>query len=177
MTATPSYASLAKGLQQAKLTASVAELYGTLCGSLTVANPPTEAATLAHLAGLVGVSQWPVALVGDWKQLRTQILAQYQSETLDFELLLPAGDVVARAKALAEWCEGFMSGFADHCASKQLPRSVNEAMSDLMAIRQMEEPEGSEEEREALTHIEEHCRMLALSIFTDMALQNKESSS
>lgn len=171
MSTSLTYSRLAEQLRQASLPYGPAELHGLLCGLLALAPPPSEAATLASLARQVGEERWPTALVADWRQLREDLLGCYQSEEMALELLLPDASLAERAQELSRWCEGFLAGFAEGNGRGRLPDNVNEALGDLVAISQMAELEQEgEEERNLLVQVEEHCRMLALTIFTDMAL-------
>lgn len=166
-----SYSTLATRLRQAGVSYAPAELFGLLCGSLALTPQPAPALVLTRLANHVGEASWPAALVADWRELHEQVLLCYQGEELAFHLLLPEDSLAARAEALSYWCEGFLAGFAESCGKLRLPDNVNEALKDLVAISQMAELEQEgEEENQLLTQIEEHCRLLALTIFTDMAL-------
>lgn len=166
-----SYSRLADSLRQASLPYDPAELQGLLCGLLALSPSTSEASTLARLANHVGEERWPPALVAEWKQVRAQLLEAYQGEEMALELLLPDASLTARAEALCHWCEGFLAGFAELAGKSKLPANVNEALADLVAISQMEAlAQEGEEERKLLMQVEEHCRLLALTIFTDMAL-------
>lgn len=174
------YSYLLNQFQQNGLSYLPSEIHGVLCGALALTPAPSEADVLSRIAMHIGEDSCPAALVGEWRQLRNDILAAYQGGELTLELLLPEAPI-KRVAALAAWCEGFIAGFGDASASRLrhqsarpvLPRAVNEALTDLMAIRQAEVPEQlSEDDARDLVQIEEHCRMVALTIFTEMALQS-----
>jgi uncharacterized protein YgfB (UPF0149 family) len=178
----PGYPQILEQLQQHQLPYLPSELQGVVCGALAVTPAPSEGAVLALLANHVGEERWPAALVGNWRVLRQQVLEAYQGDDLALTLLLPESGV-DRIEALATWCEGFLAGFAETgllaeragAVSHGLPALVNEALGDLMAIGQMNVPEEmSELERTQLAEIEEHCRMAAFTVFTEMALQSPE---
>lgn len=174
MTDFPDYAPLAEQIKSAGHPYTPAELYGVLCGCLAVKPVPSEAATLSCLAAHIGTARWPVAWVAGWQAMRKRVIDAYESDSMELPLLLPDDSLAERVTALASWCDGFMAGFAESCGSGKLPRSVNSALSDLMAISQAEAPaSASEEEQRQFAEIEEHCRMVAVSVFTDMALSKK----
>lgn len=164
------YSGFLEQFRQQQLPYLPAELHGVLCGALAVTPAPSEAALLAQLARHVGEDIWPAAWVADWRQLRKTVIEAYQGDELALELLLPKapGEHVV---ALAAWCEGFLAGFAEQ-GRKPLSKAVNESLNDLASISRMETPqELSEEELEYLEDIEEHCRLLAFTVFTELALQ------
>lgn len=170
------YEQWAQQLTQHRISCTAADLHGFVCGALASFPTPSDAELLAKLAAYVDVAPWPAALVRDWKELREQVLGEYQGDELSLELLLPAHGV-GRIEALGEWCEGFLAGFAEQGVlsgkNKNLPAVVKESLEDLMAIRQIEVPEqASESDMVDLADIEEHCRMVAIAVFTEMALSS-----
>lgn len=167
-----SYETLASALKKAQFPYTPAELHGLLGGMLAVARPLTDAVMLARLASHVGAARWPVALIGDWKLLRDDALSGYQDEAMNFTIQLPdTADLKERTAAVIAWCEGFMAGFGEMAVGVKLPTLVNEGLGDLMAVSRVEIPaEPSDEDAGMLVQIEEHCRMVAVAIFTEMAL-------
>lgn len=170
MTDPVSHATLAGKMRQTGFPCDPAELHGLLCGVLAAMPDQREALLLQQLARHVDEEQLSASIKGDWQQLRHEVLSAYREDEAGLTLLLPDDGLAARVEALAGWCEGFLAGFGESSAKQKLPDAVNEALEDLVAISQMETPEhDGEEEQGFLSQIEEHCRMLAISIFTDMA--------
>lgn len=174
-----SYKVLSDALKKAQLPYTPAELHGLVSGMLAAARPLSDAVVLARLASHVGAERWPAALIGDWKLLRDAILTGYQDAAMSFDLLLPdASSLTDRAIAVAAWCEGFMAGFGEVAVGGKLPALVNEALADLMAISRMEIPDEAEgkdgEEADLLVQVEEHCRIVAVAVFTEMALVERK---
>lgn len=165
-----SHAALAGKMRQAGFPCGPAELHGLLCGVLAALPDQPEALLLQQLAQHADEEQLPAAIQDDWQQLRREVLSAYREDEAGLMFLLPDDGLAARVEALAAWCEGFLAGFGESSAKQKLPDAVNEALEDLVAISQMETPErDGEEEQGFLWEIEEHCRLLAISIFTDMA--------
>ena len=172
------YNQYAEQLTQQQISSSPADLHGFVCGALASVPVPSDAELLAKLAAYVDKALWPVALVGVWRQLREQVLGDYQGDALALTLLLPEQGA-GRIAALGKWCDGFLAGFAEQGIlagkTRALPAVVRESLEDLMAIRQIEVPaETSEADMADLADIEEHCRMVAIAVFTEMALSSKQ---
>jgi uncharacterized protein YgfB (UPF0149 family) len=83
-----------------------------------------------------------------------------------------------RVAALAQWCEGFLTGFGTGSAGvkdAELAPALQEAIADLAAVSQVDVPEGDGEEEEALlSQVTEHCRMAALMVFTEWQLKARQ---
>ena len=79
--------------------------------------------------------------------------------------------------AIAQWCEGFLVGFGTGSANthdKDLSQGIQEALSDLAAISQVETPDqDGDEEEDMFEQVAEHCRMSALMIYTELVMRPK----
>jgi uncharacterized protein YgfB (UPF0149 family) len=88
-----------------------------------------------------------------------------------------------RVAALGQWSEGFLVGFGTASAGlkdSDLSPGLQEALSDLSAISQVETPDQAGDEEEAMfEQVADHTRMAAIMVFTELALkqrrQNKET--
>ncbi|MFK8018810.1 MAG: UPF0149 family protein [Pseudomonadales bacterium] len=96
---------------------------------------------------------------------------------MSFSMLLPDDDaeITLRAGALAQWCQGFMYGFAvaekKHGLSLSQREDVAEVLQDFAAISQVD-ADATEEEaanEEDLMHLTEYVRVAALNIYAQCA--------
>ncbi len=93
---------------------AAAEYHGALCGSLCV-SPPAQIDVMRLLdAGQRAPSGSDPQTREELTELREQALASLQDSDMAFQMLLPDDEValVPRARALAQWCEGFLYGMA-----------------------------------------------------------------
>ena len=89
-------------------------------------------------------------------RLAAQIEETLAGEALDYQLLLPEeGTLAARAEALVAWVQGFT------VAAHWLNPKLDDRLAD------------SEENRQMLTGLEEHCRMGALMLYAYCHRHNK----
>jgi len=100
--------------------------------------------------------------------------SQLQDRELGFQLLLPDDDasLQVRSGALFEWCRHFLGAFG-LAAGAQPPLSEDseEALQDLARLATATaEPEGDEEDEEALVEIEEFVRVAVLLLHGDCVL-------
>lgn len=130
---------LAGLMQKAGAVNSPAELHGLLCGRLC--GPPLENSEwLALATEFMGFAQDPdeataEALVALLALSRERLAEQ----SVQFQLLLPAhGDNLAeRARALSEWCHGYLSGFGA-AVTAPLSTEITDTLGDFAAIVQIE---------------------------------------
>jgi uncharacterized protein len=172
---------LAEALAQAGVRHSPSELHGVICGLLSTGIETEAPALLGVLAGHVELpGGWPTRAADLLVTLRDQAVSAFDGDGLDLALLLPADDeeLALRVAALAQWCEGFLSGFGTGSAGVRdadLAPALQEAIADLAAVSQVDEPEGEGEEEEALlSQVTEHCRMAALMVFTEWQLKMRQ---
>lgn len=156
------------------------ELQGVICGVLAAGLEAEPAELLGVLAAHAelgsGWSDSAAHLIGE---VRDDAHAAFHGETLDLTLALPPDDtsLAERVAALGVWCEGFMVGFGTGTAGMkdtELPPAVQEAIADLSAVSQVEAPEDPDAEAERmLEDVTEHCRVAALTVFTELALMRR----
>ena len=154
------------------------ELHGLVCGLLSTGAGSVDQELLGVLAAHVELSgSWPVEIAGQLLQLRDLAAEGLEGEEMRLVLLLPDDDdeLGNRVAALGQWCEGFLVGFGTGSAGtrdSELPAGLQEALSDLAAISQVALPDDDGEEEERLfDEIAEHCRVAALTVFTELALR------
>lgn len=172
---------LAEALARAGVRHSPSELHGMICGLLSTGIETEAPELLGVLAGHVELADgWPQQAADLLVTLRDQAVTAFDGDGLDLALLLPDDDeeLALRVAALAQWCEGFLTGFGTGSAGVkdgQLAPALQEAIADLAAVSQVDAPDGDNEEEEALlSQVTEHCRMAALMVFTEWQLKARQ---
>ncbi|MFN3713739.1 MAG: UPF0149 family protein [Alcanivoracaceae bacterium] len=173
--------SLAEALAHAGVRHSPSELHGVICGLLSTGietEAPALLGVLASHAEMAGV--WPARAADLLVTLRDEAVAAFDGDGLDLALLLPGDEeeLALRVAALAQWCEGFLAGFGRGSAGVRdadLAPALQEAIADLAAVSQVDEPEADGDDEEALlSQVTEHCRMAALMVFTEWQLKLRQ---
>jgi uncharacterized protein YgfB (UPF0149 family) len=170
-------------LLQAGVRHSPAELHGVICGLLSTG----VAAEDAELCGLLAshtdlVGQWPADAVQAFAALRDMARDGLLGGSMDLVLCLPDDEAALsdRVGALGQWAEGFLVGFGTGTAGMKdsdFPPSLQEALSDLSAISQVDLPEDdSTEEADLFEQVAEHTRMAALMVFTELVMRDKAAA-
>lgn len=169
---------LAEALRHAGVRHSPSELHGVICGLLSTGIESDAPELLGMLASHVDLtSDWPTRVANILVELRDQAVLAFDGDGLDLDILLPDDDeeLALRVAALAQWCEGFLTGFGTGSAGvkdEQLAPALQEAIADLAAVSQVDTPDDDGEEEEALlAQVAEHCRMAALMVFTEWQLK------
>lgn len=169
---------LAEALRHAGVRHSPSELHGVICGLLSTgieSDAPELLGMLASHVDLIG--DWPAQVANILVVLRDQAVLAFDGDGLDLDILQPDDDeeLALRVAALAQWCEGFLTGFGTGSAGvkdEQLAPALQEAIADLAAVSQVDTPDDDGEEEEALlAQVAEHCRMAALMVFTEWQLK------
>lgn len=161
-----------------------AELHGMLTAELCVGMESDLSALVASCLQFAGEDLKPAA--ADEQELRAvtaQTLKGLQDPDMSFQMLLPDDDteLLSRATALGEWCQGFMFGFA--VAEKKSGLSLSdqdeiaEILQDFAAISKVDaalgeqqidtdEDEGDDgENEEDLMQLAEYVRVAALNVY------------
>lgn len=166
---------IANHLLEQGLQTSPAELHGCLTGLMGAGVTDSSEAGLAGLAAALDLELYG-ELAERAQQLYRVTLAALADEDFDFHPLLPDDEVELeqRTEALAGWCKGFVSGFAQgKVASRATDAPVAadsaEALRDFAAIAQAGlDDESTEEELEnSYAEIVEYVRIAALNVFMD----------
>ena len=155
--------------------ASPAQLHGCLTGLLSAGAP------LEPEYGLDVVQQvLDVDLHGELAsrimQLYSVTAAALQDDEFTFHPLLPDEDeeIDQRTAALANWCEGFLAGFAYRIAGEEIPggalsQDASEVLRDIAAMAQADADDGEREDEAENSYCElgEYLRVAVVNIFVD----------
>lgn len=154
---------------------SPSQLHGCLCGLLSAgASFQAEYGidALADILDLVAHGELANLVL----QLYTVSGAALRDEEFTFNPLLPDDeiDIAQRAEALADWCNGFLAGFAYEAASEDKAESAlsqpsSEALGDIAAFAQVgvDENEDDEDAEGHYTELVEYLRVAVINIFLD----------
>lgn len=150
---------------------SPSELHGLLCGKLAGGEQLGEVEWLLDAVEFLDFVSAPdervrAALSALFHNTRVQLQGE-----LGLQLILPDDDALLgeRARALSEWCHGFLSGFGsvDHKGQRDIDEEGRELLEDLAEIVRIEI-----DEDELVTHAEsdfmevtEYVRMAANSLY------------
>lgn len=157
------------------LEASPSCLHGCLTGLLAAGAP------IQPEFGLDGLCQaLDLVLHGELAsrvmQLYTVTAAALEDEEFDFHPMMPDDetDIVQRTEAMADWCKGFLAGFAQVGAAAQrsapaLSEDSSEILRDIasMAEAAVGEDESEEDSEESYFELVEYLRIAALNVFLD----------
>jgi len=146
-----------------------AEAHGTLCALLldNVDLPGWLGHTLDDLPDVSDVLA--AERLGVLEELFTDTRAQFDSEDLAFEILLPDedDDFGLCLLGLSNWCQGFLYGFGINAAAVEdaLDEDAREGLSDLLEISKLSHNEQlSQDAEQQFTEIAEHVRIAALML-------------
>ncbi len=102
------------------------------------------------------------------EQLLAFTQKDYQMDSFSIDLIVPEDDypLPQRLLALADWTQGFLTGYGLIKQEKELAGDAKEAMQDLAQIAQLDsETEEAEELEQAYMTLCEHIKMSAQIIF------------
>ncbi len=110
------------------------------------------------------------ALTGLQDMLKTELTT---FENLAVTLLLPNDDcpLEQRISAMAQWCQGFLSGFGTHIGQTKLSAEVKEVLEDFVSISQIEEQAEEENDEASYMEISEYLRMTPVFLYTEHGIQ------
>ncbi|NND66815.1 MAG: UPF0149 family protein [Halioglobus sp.] len=171
---------LADHLLEQGVDASPARLHGCLCG-LLCAGAGFEAER--GLDGLTQALELHVhgELAESVLRLYAVSAAAMADEELSFHLLLPDDevDIDSRTGALADWCKGFLAGFAHSSAHGRGDASMTEEnteiLRDIGAIAEaaVGEDESEEESEGSYAELVEYLRCASLNLFLDLNAESR----
>lgn len=146
-----------------------AEAHGLLCGMFCGPRAPEAARWIAHV--LAGASAHGAAAkdcLEALTELYEQTQASLENEALEFQPLLPADDepLEVRARALGDWCEGFLFGLGVAGSEQErLPKEAAEVVNDLGQIARVDpEAGGDEDSEQAYAELVEYLRVATLLV-------------
>lgn len=170
----PDFDELANHLLEQGIQSSPSELHGCLAG-LFAGGAGRERSI--GLAGLVKALDIDVhgELADGLQLMYARTVSSAESENLHFDPLLPddATELPQRTQALADWCRGFLCGFAEGRVSAGLTEAgvaadSAEALRDFAAIAQADAEEDDPEEAErAYAELVEYLRVAAMNVIAD----------
>jgi len=151
---------------------SAAELHGLLSGELAAGARPSLDDWQEGAVEFLDLAESAAGeLLQAFERLHSGTLAQLQSESFGFKLLLPNDDteLSQRAVALGEWCRGFLNGFAraGQKDESQTSDEVKESLQDLAAIVQIEVDGSDEVDETGFFEVSEYVRMAVLTLFLE----------
>lgn len=158
-------------LKSAELFTDAAEMHGILSGFLCGGSDLNSNDWKVLLNDIVNEGQGlPISVKKIIDELYTKLIKQLSSEGLNFNLLLPDDDqsLVDRLEAVAQWSQGFLTGFGlVQQGLSKADSDVQELIKDIRDITQLEleiEDEGEESEK-AYVDIVEYLRVAAMLCF------------
>jgi uncharacterized protein YgfB (UPF0149 family) len=105
------------------------------------------------------------ALIG----LQAMVKSELTGDDMTVVLLLPGDDepLAARTAAMAQWCQGFLSGFA-RVGGQSLSDDARDVLQDLAAIAQVHDALDESEDGESdYMEVMEYLRVAPLLLFTE----------
>lgn len=155
----PSYEDIQAIFLNHHVPSSAAEAHGTLAGLLCV-------------DGRLDCGQWLSAVFGEDKagldpdeQGSCETLCNRTREQLDafdfsFELCLPDDDqpMTDRARALGEWCQGFLYGLGYKLGGSDWPGECTEVLDDILQLSRLDAEHADETDEEAYAELTEFVR-------------------
>ncbi|MEM6774413.1 MAG: UPF0149 family protein, partial [Pseudomonadota bacterium] len=167
---------------------SPAELHGCLCGLLGGGFQGDDTALLTQLEKTLDTSLHG-SLADAVSDLRRMAIASVTEGDFDFILLLPDEDLelTQRVAAMAAWCRGFLSGFAEarvnaDAAGQAVAADSAEALKDFAAIAQAAADDDADDdditEREGqYFELLEYLRVAAMNVLMDAQADAASASS
>ena len=175
-------------LEQGELV-SPAELHGCLCGMLGGGYSGDEGGLLAELEKTLDVTLHGT-MADNVTALYDSVVVCLRDGEFDFQPLLPDDDLELpqRIEAMASWCRGFLSGYAQARVSAGAqadavaPDSA-EVLKDFAAIAQAgpddsDDPHGGSDEESEDEYIEllEYIRVAAMNVLLDAGVGHDAES-
>lgn len=148
---------------------SPAELHGLLLGRSCAGAGFDADAWIADAVELFGAEPSDnvrQALVG----LQEMVKGELSGNDITVVLLLPGDDepLAERAKALGQWCQGFLDGFGMILGNAALSAEAMEVLQDLSAIAQVQSAlEESEDGESDYMEVMEYLRVAPLLLFAE----------
>jgi hypothetical protein len=167
--------------EQASSTLMPAELHGMVCGMAVNGSPEFVVGELVALAGEDALSDEEALGV-----FITEALDQLYDQEMSFAPLVPDIEPMSiRVEAIADWCGGFLAGFAAglNSARDELPLDVQEIIRDIAALSGMDSADYSDEDALDSEEVEENeaslmeiYEYLRVSVVLIMALMDEHQA-
>lgn len=114
------------------------------------------------------------ALIGLQDMLKTELTAD---DGLAVTLLLPSDEssLNERLSALAQWCQGFLSGFGNQIGAAKLSKETQEILEDYVAISQLDRDADNEPDDESseasYMELTEYLRVTPILLFAEYGVK------
>ena len=178
ITELPDYQHLCTDLAQLPCDLNLSEFQGFVCGMLCINNniDLTLAEVQMHMNDELDARPETRTLLQQFIRHTQQQLADVN---ISFKLLMPEEEQLlsVRAGALVDWTNGFLSGLGAGGLelSENEQSELSEIVTDLSTIAQIDDSSvsGNEVEEVAFTELEEYLRVAAITLYTNILLENK----
>lgn len=172
-TPTSIYHSFAQLIELQHQNVSPAELQGLLLGRSCAGASSTCLEDAAVLFDGDIPTRIQEAISGLHEMLQTELKNQ---QLMAVTLLLPEDEspLQLRIQALAQWCQGFLSGFGSHAANLDLSAQTREILDDLVAISQLDNsPEliADNDDENSYMELVEYLRITPVLLYTEHVKQ------
>ena len=165
--------------------ASPSQMHGCLTGLLSAGAPQDAEYGLDALTQSLNLELHGELAVRTM-QLYSVTADALQDDEFSFHPLLPDDeeDIVLRTAALANWCEGFLAGFAYRLAGEEvaggsLSDEAGEVLRDIAAMAQAEAglEEDEDDAEDSYSELVEYLRVAVVNIFLDSSAAVSERAS
>lgn len=158
---------------------SPSELHGLLCGKLA------GGAQLTEINWLLDAVEFLDFISAPDEQVRYALARLYHATNnqlqgeFNLKLMLPDDDnlLSERARALSEWCHGFLSGFGsvDHQGKREISEEAGEMLQDLANIVQIQVDDEEDEPSAEADYMEvtEYVRVVVSSLYFEFAAEQE----
>lgn len=147
-------------LERTERAGTAAEIHGVLAGMLCL-----DEHTVADqwMAQYFGEEEPPLeqSESSDFVALFEETRRQLGDEDFRFSLLLPDDEdsLARRARALSEWCHGFLQGVGYRGEGSEWPAPCGEILDDFLEIVRLDIEDPDESDEVAFTELSEYVRM------------------
>lgn len=166
-----SHADLGKILSRLRLGVEASELHGSVLGFVCAGGEVDANGNWLHALRLEAEHADNAALA---QRLLAELAAQGRERLLDADLtftpMLPTDDhgVGERARALIEWCRGFLGGLGLAGLDRELPPAAAEVVRDIERIAASRDNFEDDDDEAALTELVEFVRVGVLLLHTEL---------
>jgi len=172
MAHTQSYADVEDALIHAELPGTPPELHGFLTGMLSMDLATDQSQWLQDFFGET-VSEIKAQEALCFRQLFEQTRQELADFDFSFELVLPDDDVALsiRARALGEWCHGYLTGIGYTGEGPDWPGECTEILRDFLEIVRLDDRSEDEADEAAYAELQEYVRVGVQVIRSEFHLQ------
>jgi uncharacterized protein YgfB (UPF0149 family) len=153
---------IVRALTELRSSVPAAESHGCLCGALCASN---DYRVERWLEEIVPDAEESAERTEPLKRLYDDTVRALRGQDMEFQPLLPDDEasLEERARALGQWCQGFLYGFGTGgpAAKQKLPANVDEILRDLTQIGRASVALGAddEEQEQAYADVIEYVRV------------------